>query len=156
MKEKMKKFFTRLPREVLLIFGVMIIVFTTVAFINGFEAVSVYRIFQLLGVAVIAGALMLIAFSDIFIKRMHQILRAVIFIIPLMLTTLIAALAFSWFPAGNLKAWAIFFTIFLGCFAGCFVIFLIIHFIESTVRGKKYTEKLKEYQNKNNDDVNMY
>ncbi|MBQ8000131.1 MAG: hypothetical protein IJ298_02800 [Ruminococcus sp.] len=153
MKDKMKKFFTRLPREVLLFFGVVMIVFTTVACINGFEAVSVCRIFQLLGIAVIAGALMLIAFSDIFIKKMNQILRAVIFIIPLMLTTLIAALTFSWFPAGSLKAWAIFFTICLGCFTGCFVIFLIIHFIESMVRGKKYTEKLKEYQSKNNKEI---
>lgn len=156
MKKKMKEFFAKLPQSIMLIFGVVMIVFTTVAFINGFEAVSVYRIYQLLGVAVIAGALMLIAFSDIFIKKMNQILRAVIFIIPLMITTLIFALAFSWFPAGNAKAWAIFATIFLACFAGCFVIFLIINFIEKIIRGKKYTEKLREYQNKNKDDVNKY
>ncbi|MBQ8796250.1 MAG: hypothetical protein IJZ54_07485 [Clostridia bacterium] len=152
MKKKMKEFFAKLPQSIMLIFGIMMIVFTSVAFINGFETVSVYRIFQLLGIAVIAGALMLVAFSDIFIKKMNQILRAVIFMIPLMITTLVFALAFSWFSTGNIKSWAIFITIFLVCFAGCFVIFLIINFIEKLIRGKKYTEKLKEYQNKKNTD----
>lgn len=148
MKNKMKEFFAKLPQSIMLIFGIVIVVFTTVAFANGFEALSVYRVYQLLGIAVIAGALMLVAFSDIFIKKMNQILRAVIFMIPLMITTLVFALAFSWFPAGSIKSWAIFLTIFLVCFAGCFVIFLIINFIEKLIRGKKYTEKLKEYQNK--------
>lgn len=148
MKNKMKEFFAKLPQSIMLIFGIMIVVFTTVAFANGFEALSVYRVYQLLGIAVVAGALMLVAFSDIFIKKMNQVLRAVIFMIPLMITTLVFALAFSWFPAGNNKSWAIFLTIFLVCFAGCFVIFLIINFIEKLIRGKKYTEKLKEYQNK--------
>lgn len=150
MKKKMKEFFAKLPQSIMLIFGIVMIVFTSVAFINGFEAVSVYRIFQLLGIAVIAGALMLLAFSEIFIKKLNPVLRAVIFMIPLMITTLIFALAFSWFPTGNIKSWAIFITIFLVCFAGCFVIFLIINFIEKLIRGKKYTEKLKEYQNKKN------
>lgn len=148
MKNKMKEFFAKLPQSIMLIFGIVIVVFTTVAFANGFEALSVYRVYQLLGIAVIAGALMLVAFSDIFIKKMNQVLRAVIFMIPLMITTLVFALAFSWFPTGSLKSWAIFLTIFLVCFAGCFVIFLIINFIEKLIRGKKYTEKLKEYQNK--------
>ena len=148
MKNKMKEFFAKLPQSIMLIFGIMIVVFTTVAFVNGFEALSVYRVYQLLGIAVVAGALMLVAFSDIFIKKINQILRAVIFMIPLMITTLVFALAFSWFPAGNIKSWAIFLTIFLVCFAGCLVIFLIINFIEKLIRGKKYTEKLKEYQNK--------
>ena len=148
MKNKMKEFFAKLPQSIMLIFGIVIVVFTTVAFANGFEALSVYRVYQLLGIAVIAGALMLVAFSDIFIKKMNQVLRAVIFMIPLMITTLVFALAFSWFPTGSLKSWAIFLTIFLVCFAGCFVIFLIINFIEKLIRGRKYTEKLKEYQNK--------
>ncbi len=148
MKNKMKEFFAKLPQSIMLIFGINIVVFTTVAYANGFEALSVYRVYQLLGIAVVAGALMLVAFSDIFIKKMNQILRAVIFMIPLMITTLIFALAFSWFPAGSIKSWAIFLTIFLVCFTGCFVIFLIINFIEKLIRGKKYTEKLKEYQNK--------
>lgn len=148
MKNKMKEFFAKLPQSIMHTFGIVMIVFTSIAFINGFEAVSVYRIFQLLGIAVIAGALMLAMFSNIFIKNMNQILRAVIYIVSLMLTTLVFALAFSWFPTGSIKSWAIFITIFLLCFAGCFVIFLVINFIEKLIRGKKYTEKLKEYQNK--------
>ena len=91
---------------------------------------------------------MLIAFSDIFIKKLNPVLRAIMFMIPLMITTLGFALVFSWFPAGNIKSWAIFLTILLVCFAGCFVIFLVINFIEKLIRGKKYTEKLREYQNK--------
>lgn len=152
MKKKMKEFFAKLPQSIMLIFGIMMTVFAIGKYISGFRSdISVYMIFQLLGIAVIAGALMLIAFSDIFIKKINQVLRAIIFMIPLMITTLVFALAFSWFPAGSAKAWAIFATIFLACFAGCFVIFLMINFIEKVIRGKKYTEKLKEYQNKNKD-----
>ncbi len=148
MKKKMKEFFAKLPQSIMLVFGIVMIVFTTMAFINGFEAVSVYRIFQLLGIAVIAGALMLVAFSEIFIKNLNPVLRAIGFIIPLMITTMIFALAFSWFPTGSVKSWAIFITIFLACFAGSFIIFLIINFIEKLIKGKEYTKKLKEYQNK--------
>ena len=148
MKKKMKEFFAKLPQSIMLVFGIVMIVFTTMAFINGFEAVSVYRIFQLLGIAVIAGALMLVAFSEIFIKNLNPVLRAIGFIIPLTITTMIFALAFSWFPTGSVKSWAIFITIFLACFAGSFIIFLIINFIEKLIKGKEYTKKLKEYQNK--------
>ena len=148
MKKKMKDFFAKLPQSIMLVFGIVMIVFTTMAFINGFEAVSVYRIFQLLGIAVIAGALMLVAFSEIFIKNLNPVLRAIGFIIPLTITTMIFALAFSWFPTGSVKSWAIFITIFLACFAGSFIIFLIINFIEKLIKGKEYTKKLKEYQNK--------
>ena len=108
MKNKMKEFFAKLPQSIMLIFGIMIVVFTTVAFVNGFEALSVYRVYQLLGIAVVAGALMLVAFSDIFIKKINQIFRSIIFIFPTLITTLVFALAFSWFPAGNIKSWAIF------------------------------------------------
>ncbi len=157
MKKKMKEFFAKLPQSIMFIFGVIITVFAVTKYISGFRSdISIYMIFQLLGIAAVAGALMLIAFSDIFIKKLNPVLRAIIFMIPLMITTLIFALSFSWFPAGSLTAWAIFLTILLVCFAGCFVIFLIINFIEKLIRGKKYTEKLKEYQSKKNDDMNMY
>ncbi|MBQ7385917.1 MAG: hypothetical protein IJW04_05350 [Ruminococcus sp.] len=149
MKKKMKEFFAKIPQSIMLVFGIMITVFSVTKYISGFRSdISIYMIFQLLGIAVVAGALMLVAFSDIFIKKMNRILRCIIFMIPLMITTLVFALAFSWFPTGSIKSWAIFLTIFLVCFAGCFVIFLIINFIEKLIRGKKYTEKLKEYQNK--------
>lgn len=150
MKDKMKLFIKRLPHEIAQIFLIMMVVFFFTALINGVESFSVYKIGQLLAIAVLGGALILIAFSDIFIKKVSYIVRICIFIVPLFLVTLVFALAFSWFTDSNIVTWLIFIGIFLFCFA----LSVSIYLITSKIKGKEYTEKLIEYQNKNN--VNMY
>lgn len=152
MKDKMKKFFKKLPGEVLHLFGIMMMVFLVSALINGVESFSVYRIAQLFGIAVLGGVLILTAFSDIFFKKISYILRICIFIVPFFFISLGFAVAFSWFTSANIMNWVIFIGIFLFCFA----LSIVIYLITLKVKGKEYTEKLKEYQNKNNDDVNMY
>ena len=116
----------------------MMTVFLATSLLNGVETVSLYRIIQLFAIAAIGGALMLVAFSSIFIKKISFILRMVIFIIPFSVITLIFAGAFSWFEVDNLLSLAVFVLIFLGCF----VLSICIYFIECKIRGKKYTEKL--------------
>ena len=150
MKEKMKLFIQKLPHEVAQIFSIMMVVFFFTALINGVENISVYRIGQLLAIAVFGGAFMLVAFSDIFIKKVSYIIRICVFIVPFFLITLIFALVFSWFTTSSLMPWLLFIGIFLFCFA----LSVVIYLISSKIKGKEYTEKLIEYQNKNN--VNMH
>ncbi len=152
MKEKMKFFIKRLPHEVAQIFSIMMVVFFVIALLKGVESVSVYKIGQMLGIAIIGGALMLITFSDIFIKKVSYIVRICVFIISLFLVTLIFALLFSWFANANIMIWLSFIGIFLACFA----LSVVIYLITVKIKGKEYTKKLIEYQNKSKDDVNMY
>ena len=65
MKDKIIKFIKRLPCEVSRIFSIMMIVFFSMAFINGVEKISVCRIGQLLAIAILGGSLIIVAFSDI-------------------------------------------------------------------------------------------
>ncbi len=152
MKEKMRIFMKRLPQEVAHIFSIMMVVFFATALMNGVESVSVYKIGQLLGIAVLGGVLILIAFSDIFIKKVSYIVRLCVFIVPFFFVTLLFAVAFSWFNISNIITWVWFISIFLFCFA----LSIVIYLITTKIKGKEYTEKLIEYQNKNKDDVTMY
>ena len=150
MKEKMNLFFKRLPHEVAQIFSIMMVVFFFTALILGVESFSVYKIGQLFGIAIFGGALMLVSFSDIFIKKVSYIIRICIFIVPFFFITMIFALVFSWFTASNLMPW----LLFIGIFLFCFGLSIVIYLISSKIKGKEYTEKLIEYQSKNN--VNMH
>ena len=152
MNKKLKLFFKKLPGEVLQIFGIIMTVFLAVALINGVESFSIYRIAQLFGIAVLGGVFILIAFSDIFFKKVPYILRLCLFIAPFFLVTLICAITFSWLPFANIFNW----IIFIGIFLFCFTISMIIYIITLKVKGKEYTEKLKEYQNKQNNDIKMF
>lgn len=152
MKDKMRIFLKRLPQEIAHIFSIMMVVFFVSALINGVESFSVYKIGQLLGIAVLGGVLLLIAFSDIFIKKVSYIVRICIFIVPFFFVSLIFALAFSWFTSANIINW----LWFIGIFIFCFALSIVIYLITTKIKGKEYTQKLIEYQNKSKDDVTMY
>ncbi len=151
MKTKLKIFFKRLPYEVLQLFSMMMMVMSITALVNGVENISVYRILQLLTISVFGGAFILVAFSDIFFKNISYILRISLFVIPMFLVTFIVALMFSWWKQFALHNW----LLFIGIFIGCWVVSLAIYFIMVKIKGREYTEKLIEYQNKKKDNVNM-
>lgn len=144
MKEKLRCFIKKLPCEVAQIFSIMMIVFTFSALMNGFDSISVYRIAQLFAIAVLGGALILFAFSDIFLKKVSYILRICTFIIPFFLISLACAFAFSWISTENLMNW----IVFIGIFLFCFMLSIVIYLITVKIKGKEYTDKLIEYQNK--------
>lgn len=140
----MKTFIKELPKQISYTFTIMITVFLTIALLKGVKEISIYRLIQLLVIAVLAGALQLIAFSDIFIKKMSDIKRVTIFIVPFGLITLLFVIIFNWFSINLIKSWVIFFGIFLGCF----IISIMIFEIEHKIKGEEYTGKLIEYKNK--------
>lgn len=144
MKDKIIKFIKRLPCEVSRIFSIMMIVFFSMAFINGVEKISVCRIGQLLAIAILGGSLIIIAFSDIFLKKIPYIFRICTFIVPFFFISLVFALSFSWISVENLINWIVFIAIFLFCFLSSIIIYLIT----VKIKGKEYTEKLIEYQNR--------
>lgn len=144
MKDKIIKFIKRLPCEVSRIFSIMMIVFFSMAFINGVEKISVCRIGQLLAIAILGGSLIIIAFSDIFLKKISYIFRICTFIVPFFFISLVFALSFSWISVENLINWIVFIAIFLFCFLSSIIIYLIT----VKIKGKEYTEKLIEYQNR--------
>lgn len=140
----MKIFMKELPKQIAYTFTIMMIFFLSIGFVRGIEEISIYRIIQLLGIAILGGILQLIAFSDIFINKVSDIKRLLIFIVPFGVITLIFAILFSWFPINSIKSWIIFFGIFLGCFILSYIIFEIEH----KIKGKEYTIKLIEYKNR--------
>ena len=144
MKDKIIKFIKRLPCEVSRIFSIMMIVFFSMAFINGVEKISVCRIGQLLAIAILGGSLIIVAFSDIFLKKISYIFRICTFIVPFFFISLVFALSFSWISVENLINWIVFIAIFLFCFLSSIIIYLIT----VKIKGKEYTEKLIEYQNR--------
>lgn len=147
MKDKMSKFIKRLPYEVSKIFSIMMIVFCSIAFINGVETISLNRIAQLFAIAILGGVLIIVSFSDIFFKKISYISRICTFIVPFFLISLIFALSFSWISIENITNLIIFTLIFLFCFLSS----IIIYFISVKIKGKEYTEKLIQYQNRNKD-----
>lgn len=145
MKEKIKIFMKRLPHEIAQIFSIMMVVFFVSALINGVECFSVYKVGQLLAIAVLGGVLILVAFSDIFIKKVSYIVRICIFVVPFFFISLIFAMAFAWISAENIINW----IIFIGIFILCFALSIVIYLVTLKIKGKEYTERLIEYQNKN-------
>lgn len=137
-----KQFFKMLPIETAKIFTIIMTVHITISLVLGVEVISVNRNLQLLAISVLGGALMLTAFSDIFVKKISFIWRLVIFIVPFFIITMIFAIVFSWIDF-DFYRW----LIFIGIFLVCFSLSLIIYFVECKIKGKKYTEKLIEYQN---------
>ena len=140
----MKIFIKELPKQVAYTFTMMLVVFLSIGLVIGIEQISIYRLVQLLGIAVFGGALQLIAFSDIFISKMSDIKRLLIFMIPFVIITLIFAIVFNWFSINLIKSWVIFFGIFLVCF----IISIILFEVEHRIKGEKYTGKLLEYKNR--------
>ena len=83
-------------------------------------------------------------------ERFRIVNRTCLFIGPFALVTFLCAIIFQWITELNVVGTYI---KFIGIFFVCWLISIIIFEIEHSIRGKKYTKKLREYQNrgKNNE-----
>lgn len=99
-------------------------------------------LFSLLLASAAAGTMQVVAFTDLFIKKLAYGWRMAVFAVPFggMLAGLAAG--FGWLPAGSAGAWALFWVIFLVIFLG------ITAGIEIYYRlsGKKYNDRLDWYR----------
>lgn len=87
----MKLFLKELPQQVASTFTMMMIVFLVIGIFNGVETMSIARIIQFIGIAIIGGALQLVAFSDIFIEKLSHVKRLLVFILPFGIVTFLFA-----------------------------------------------------------------
>jgi|GEM_PF-1572385 len=139
----MKRFCQNALSQIGSTYAIMMAVFTLISILNGVEAVPVARLGQLCILSVIGGTLMEIAFGKIVFRRMADAKRVCLFIVPFCVVTLLFALGYGWITRTDaLSTYLRFFAIFLACG----VLSVILFDIEHHLRGRKYTEKLKAYQ----------
>lgn len=106
------------------------------------EGASLPHLFSLLVVSVAAGAMQLMAFSDLLFKKLAYGWRLVVFAVPFGAVLTAFAVGFGWFPTDQLGAWVLFGVIFV-------VIFVAITAgIELYFRlsGRKYDDRLDWYR----------
>lgn len=138
----MKIFLKELPKEIAITFTFAMIFITLKSLISGVVVLSIYTIIALFIFAILAGILELIAFTDIFLKKVSNTKRIIIFIIPLFIIITIFAVLFNWYD--NINQWL---KLFLGLFGG-FIATIICFEIINKIKGEEYTTKLMEYKNK--------
>lgn len=139
----MKNFIKNIPGQIAGTFTVMTICFTIISFALGVKTIPVTRLAELFLLSVPGGIWMEFSFGTCFIKKMADEKRACIFVVPFAAVTFICGVMFRWITELTRISTYIKFA---GIFLVCLVISILLFEIEHRIRGKKYTEKLKEYQ----------
>lgn len=140
----MKRFIKNIPGQITSTFAIMVVCFIVISFSKGIETIPTTRLAELLILAIIGGIWMEFAFGTCIIKKMSDVKRICLFIVPFAMVTFICAVVFQWITELNVVGTYI---KFIGIFFVCWLISIFIFEIEHTIRGKKYTERLREYQN---------
>lgn len=142
--KKLKETISQIPKYTAYSFSMSMVVFIVIGLIAGVKAMSMSMLIQLLIVCVIASILQMVAFSDIFIKKLAYIKRLALFMFPFLGVITAFAVSCDWFPVESIGAW----LLFIGIFIACFVISAILFEIQFKITGDKYTGLLNEYKNK--------
>lgn len=141
----MKTFLKNVPGQIARIYMVMQVCFTAISFARGVKTVPTARLAELLLLSVIGGFLMEAVFGKCILKRTTYVKRVLIFIVPFAGATLLCAAVFRW----DIKLDEVGTYIkFAGIFIACGFVSVILFEIEHWLRGREYTWKLKEYQNR--------
>lgn len=143
--------------EVLIIFGVVIIILNLLCVIYGEDAreyssmfalgkegVSVKTAMQFLAVSVLTVLLKFLFFTDTFIKKMSVVLRTVGMLISLLFFFGIFIIKFQWFPADLWEAWVHFFI----CFFLCFVVSTVVTMWKERIENRRMQEALLNLKNR--------
>lgn len=145
----MKQFIKKIPGQICSTYATMVSVFFIISFCMGVETIPLMRLGQLALVAVLGSILMELYFGTSVIKQMADITRCTLFIISFAAITFVCAVYFQWITKlDSMKTY----VSFIGVFAICWVVAIFIGELEHYFRGKKYTQKLKEYQKRGNKD----
>lgn len=145
----MKQFMKKIPGQICSTYATMVSVFFVISFCRGVETIPLMILGQLAMVAVLGSVLMELYFGTCVIKKMADITRCTLFIISLAAITFVCAVYFQWIT--ELNSMRTYFS-FIGVFAICWVVAIILGELEHYFRGKKYTQKLKEYQKRGDRD----
>ena len=145
----MKQFMKNIPVQICSTYSTMVTVFFIISFCMGVETIPLIRLGQLALVAVLGSILMELYFGTGVIKNMADITRSTLFVISLAAVTFVCAVHFQWIT--KLDSMRTYLS-FIGAFAICWVVAIILGELEHYFRGKKYTQKLKEYQKRGDRD----
>ncbi len=126
------------------IFSGLIIVYTVFGGFFGLTSLSFGLVWQAIFIAFIASGLHFIVFSGMAIQMKSAVARHLLFGASLLLVLLGFAYLGAWFPAGRLLNWVIFVALCVFFFGAAFLAFRAYF----RITGKKYTEVLHAYQNK--------
>lgn len=124
--------------------GIMLI--TVATMIVGEDSISISIIWQVTFLALIFGALQLLAFSETVFRQMNTRGRMTFLCISMFVVLALFALAFRWFPAESIINW----LIFIGLYGGGFAIAVTALRIVFHIGGLKYDELLMTYKSRNN------
>ena len=106
------------------------------------EAAELSMLFSLLIVCVAAGAMQVMAFSNLLFKKLAYGWRLVVFAVPFFAVLTAFAVGFQWFPTEEAGAWVsfgvIFIVIFLATTAGIELYYRL--------SGRKWDDKLDWYR----------
>lgn len=145
----MKTFLKNVPGQIARIYMVMLVCFTVISLAGGVETIPTVRLAQLLLLSVIGGFLMEAAFGKCILRRTAYVKRVCIFTAPFAGATLLCAAVFRWdINLGEVRTY----IKFAGIFIACGIVSVILFEIEHWIRGREYTWKLKEYQNREDKD----
>ena len=145
----MKQFLKNTAVHITNTYAIMVLVFFFISFCMGVATIPLMRLAQLAMVAVWGGILMELYFGNCVIKKMAELTRCTLFVISFAAITFVCAVYFQWIVhLDSMRTYAS----FIGIFAACWVVAVIIGEVEHYFRGKKYTQKLKEYQKRGDKD----
>lgn len=145
----MREFIKRVPAQIASTYTIMLITFTMISSIRGVELMPVSRLAELFLLAVIGGILMEIAFGQCVFRKLSDIKRVCIFMVPFAIVTFLVAVVFQWITQLDVLET---YLKFIGIFVGCGVLSVLLFEIEHRIRGRQYTRKLKEYQRREQKD----
>jgi len=143
----MKQFVKNIPGQIAGTFAIMMMCFTVISLFKGVETIPMTLLLEMFLLSVIGGIWMEFAFGTCVIKGMADAKRICLFIIPFAMVTFLCAVIFQWITELSVIST---YVKFMGIFLGCWLASIVLMEVEHIIRGKKYTEKLREYQNGGN------
>lgn len=137
--------------QVFLIFGITILVLNVFCILFGDSAknfstmfalgsagLRVQTMLQFFGVAVCIVFLRFLFFTDVIIKKMPIVVRAVSMVTAVVLVIAVFIWAFGWFPVHIWRAWVMFFF----CFGVSFAISMVVTTWKERMENRKMEEAL--------------
>lgn len=110
----------------------------------GGEGLRFSTLLQLLGMATLITLIRNLFFTDILIKNMSVVKRAICMLIGIIVMIIAFVVAFDWFPVNKIEAWIGFFV----SFGICFVISLGVTLLKEKAENRKMEEALKKINNR--------
>ncbi len=139
----MKKLIQILPQvltNLCVSFTAGILVFTAFDFPK--ETMRRAAVYEILLICLAATVLQYVFFSGNVVKRLSYLWRMVAFVVLLLPIVAVCAVAFQWFPVGQVENW----LVFLGFFLGGYLIVSLIFEVGFRLRHRVYDDALGRYK----------